>query len=208
VSGWFNKPAPEEQQPETFAFSEENETKAAAIMAKYPKGYEASAVLPLLDLAQRQMGGWLPRVAMDHVAERLGVAKIRVYEVATFYNMFNLAPVGRHLVQVCTTTPCWLKGSDELLGACRRVLRIDVGETTADGEFTLGEVECLGACVNAPVVKIGDAYYEDLDAAATEALLLKIKAGEPVTPGPQGGRTASEPAGGLTTLTELAQGGS
>jgi len=140
---------------------------------------------------------------MDHVAELLGMAKIRVYEVATFYGMFNLAPVGRHHVQVCTTTPCWLRGSDGVLGTCQKVLGVRVGETTADGMFTVDEVECQGACVNAPMMKIGDRYYEDLDPEATERILMAIKSGKQVTPGPQSRRKASEPAGGLTSLTEV-----
>jgi NADH-quinone oxidoreductase subunit E len=205
MSGWFNKPAPEELQPATFSFTGENETCVKEIVALYPEGYQASAVMPLLDLAQRQMGGWLPRAAMDHVAELLGMPRIRVYEVATFYSMLNLAPVGRRRVRVCTTTPCWLRGSDEVLGACEKVLGVRCGRTTADGEFTLSEVECLGACVNAPVVKIDNDYYEDLDPESTERLLTKLKEGEAVTPGPQSGRQASEPAGGLTSLIESPQ---
>lgn len=190
-------------QPDSFAFTKENLDRLKAIIARYPPGRQASAVLPALDLAQRQHGGWLPRAAMDHVAGVLGMAKIRVYEVATFYNMFNLAPVGRNHVQVCTTTPCWLRGSDGVLGTCEKVLGIATGGTTADGMFTLNEVECLGACVNAPMMKIGDRYYEDLDPETTERLLMALKAGKPVTPGPQSGRKASEPAPGLTTLTEV-----
>ena len=120
-------------------------------------------MLPLLDLAQRQHGGWLPRAAMDQVAEMLDMAPIRVYEVATFYTMFNLRPVGRYLLQVCTTTPCWLRGSDAVVGACEQKLGIGVGGSTADGLFTLIEVECLGACVNAPILQVNDDFYEDLD---------------------------------------------
>jgi NADH-quinone oxidoreductase E subunit len=157
-------------------------------------------VLALLDLAQRQCGGWLPRAAMDHVAAVLGMAPIRVYEVATFYTMFNLKPVGRHLVQVCTTTPCWLRGSDAVLAACRRKLGIDVGETTADGRFTVVEVECLGACVNAPVVQVNDDYYEDLDGPGTERLIDALARGESPAPGPQVPRQASAPITGRTTL--------
>ena len=134
-------------------------------------------MLPLLDLAQRQIGGWLPRAAMDYVAEMLGMPRIRVYEVATFYTMFNLSPVGRHLLQVCTTTPCWLRGSDEVVGACERKLGIGIGRTTADGMFTLVEVECLGACVNAPIIQVNDDFYEDLDGPTTEALLDALTRG-------------------------------
>jgi NADH-quinone oxidoreductase subunit E len=156
--------------------------------------------MPLLDLAQRQCEGWLPRAAMDHVAALLEMPRIRVYEVATFYTMYNLAPVGKHLVQVCTTTPCWLRGSDEVLGACARKLGIEPGQSTADGQFTLLEVECLGACVNAPMMAIGDDYYEDLDAAGTEAVLEALAKGERPTTGPQKGRRSSEPSSGPTTL--------
>jgi len=185
-----------------FAFSTANQERARALMAKYPPGRQKSAVLGLLDMAQRQKGGWLSRAAMDHVAEMLALPPIRVYEVATFYTMFNLKPVGRHLVQVCTTTPCWLRGSDEVLGACRRKLGVEVGGTTADGQFTLVEVECLGACVNAPVVQIGDDFYEDLDAASTERILDALTRGETPKPGPQIARQTSAPVGGPTTLTE------
>jgi len=188
-------------QPDSFAFTKENLARLKKIIAKYPPGHQASAVMPALDIAQRQHGGWLPRAAMDHVAEILEMAKIRVYEVATFYSMFNLAPVGRHHVQVCTTTPCWLRGSEGVVGTCQKVLGIRVGETTTDGTFTLSEVECLGACVNAPMMKIGDHYYEDLDPQSTEKLLMALKAGKDIKPGPQSKRKGCEPAAGLTTLT-------
>jgi len=191
-------------EPETFAFSQENAARVDEIIARYPNGREASAVMPLLDLAQRQQGGWLPRAAIEYVAQLLDLPRIRVLEVATFYSMFRLRPVGRHLVQVCTTTPCWLRGSDEVLGACRKTLGIDAGETTADGAFTLEEVECLGACVNAPVVQVGDAYYEDMDADSTRALLDALKRGETPKPGPRVDRQASCPVGGPTTLKDMA----
>jgi NADH-quinone oxidoreductase E subunit len=138
---------------------------------------------------------------MDHVAAVLGMAPIRVYEVATFYTMFNLNPVGRYHVQVCTTTPCWLRDSDAVLNACRHKLGIEVGGTTPDGKFTLSEVECLGACVNAPMIQVNDDYYEDLDARATEAILDALARGEKPKMGPQSGRKTSEPVSGLTTLT-------
>ena len=184
----------------TFAFTAENVTKANAVVAKYPQGKQQSALLPLLDLAQRQNGGWLPQAALDYVADFLTLARIRVYEVATFYTMFNLKPVGQHHVQVCTTTPCWLRGSDQVLEACRHHLGIGVGETTADGKFTLSEVECLAACVNAPVVWVGDDYYEDLDAASTVKLLDGLAAGKPPKAGPQVKRQTSAPANGAKTL--------
>ena len=187
-------------QPDSFAFSAENAERVKTILAKYPPDRKASAVLPLLDLAQRQAGGWLPKVAMDHVAEVLDMAPIRVYEVATFYTMFNLKPVGTHLIQVCRTTPCWLRGADDLTHACERKLGIGLRETTADGKFTLVEVECLGACVNAPVVQINDDFYEDLDPARLEALLDALARGEKPKIGPQIDRTNSAPVGGPTTL--------
>jgi NADH-quinone oxidoreductase E subunit len=189
------------EQPESFEFSPENLDLAKAHIAKYPAGRQASAVLPLLDLAQRQSGGWLPRAAMDYVAQMLGMAPIRVYEVATFYTMLHLQPVGRYLLQVCTTTPCWLRGSDDVVVACEKTLGIAMGETTADGLFTLVEVECLGACVNAPVLQVNDDFYEDLDGPATEALLGAFRAGTPPPPGSVIGRHGSEPVTGRTTLT-------
>ena len=185
--------------PDKFAFSPENVEKAKQIIAKYPAGRQQSALLPLLDMAQRQNGGWLPRVAMDHVAAFLGLAPIRVYEVATFYTMFNLRPIGRHHVQVCTTTPCWLRGSDHVLDACKHKLGIDAGETTPDGMFTLSEVECLAACVNAPVAWIGDEFYEDLDGPAMTKLLDDVAAGK-AKPGPQVNRQTSAPVSGAKTL--------
>jgi NADH-quinone oxidoreductase E subunit len=190
------------QQPASFAFTPENLERAKAQIAKYPPGRQASAVLPLLDLAQRQSGGWLPRAAMDYVAEMLQMAPIRVYEVASFYTMLNLRPIGRYLLQACTTTPCWLRGSDDVVAACRKKLGIDFGETTEDGMFTLVEVECLGACVNAPVLQVNDDYYEDLDGPLTEKLIDALQEGRAPPPGSQTGRRGSEPVGGRTTLNE------
>lgn len=188
---------------ESFAFTAENRAKADAVIAKYPAGCQASAVLPLLDLAQRQNDGWISQAVMEHVAELLDMASIRVYEVATFYTMLNLEPVGRHHVQLCRTTPCWLRGSDALRDACREELGIGLGGTTEDGLFTLTEVECLGACVNAPMVQIDDHFYEDLDPARMKEILRAFRAGSPPEPGSQTGRQTSAPASGLTTLTEL-----
>lgn len=194
-------------EPASFAFTEENLAQAAKIIAKYPEGRQQSAVMPLLDLAQRQGDGWLPRVAMDYIADLLGMPPIRVYEVATFYTMYNLKPIGRHHVQVCTTTPCWLRGSDEVLGACKKHLGIEVGETTEDGLFTLAEVECLGACANAPMMQIGDDYYEDLDTELTVRVLEALKRGETPKPGPQTGRRrGSEPEGWQPSATQAAPG--
>ena len=189
------------EQPTNFEFTPENLEQAKAHIAKYPAGRQQSAVLPLLDLAQRQMGGWLPRAAMHTVAEMLGMARIRVYEVATFYTMFNLRPVGRYLLQACTTTPCWLRGSDAVVGVCEEKLGIGIGGTTADGLFTLIEVECLGACVNAPILQVNDDFYEDLDGASTEALIDALREGKAPPPGSLVGRRGSAPIGGKTTLS-------
>jgi NADH-quinone oxidoreductase subunit E len=190
------------EQPASFDFTDDNLERAKAHIAKYPAGRQASAVLPLLDLAQRQHGGWLPRAAMDRVAETLGMTPIRVYEVATFYTMFNLRPVGRYLLQACTTTPCWLRGSEQVVSTCERKLGIGVGGTTPDGLFTLVEVECLGACVNAPVLQVNDDFYEDLDGPATEVLLDALRVGKAPSPGSAIGRRGSEPVGGRTTLRD------
>ena len=190
------------KQPETFEFTAENQKKFKGIFAKYPKGREASAMMPLLDLAQRQHDGWLPRAAMDHIAELLNMAPIRVYEVATFYTMYNLSPVGENHLQVCTNLVCWLRGSDEIMGTCKKNLGIEVGETTLDGKFTLSEVECLCACVNAPMMQINNDFYEDLDEASTTAILDSLKSGITPTPGPQNSRKGGEPEGGATTLKD------
>jgi NADH-quinone oxidoreductase E subunit len=189
-------------QQESFEFTAENLERAKAHIAKYPPGRQASAVLPLLDLAQRQSGGWLPLAAMHHVAELLEMPRIRVYEVASFYTMLNLRPVGRYLLQACTTTPCWLRGSDAVVAACEKKLGIGMGGTSADGLFTLVEVECLGACVNAPILQVNDDFYEDLDEASTEALLDALRDGKPPPPGSLIGRRGSAPAQGKTTLIE------
>ncbi len=183
-----------------FSFTPETEAQAEKVIAKYPEGWQASAVMPLLDLAQRQNDGWLSRAAMDYVAARLSMPPIRVYEVASFYTMYNLKPVGKHHVEVCTNLPCWLRGSDEIVGACETYLDIKIGETTVDGMFTLSQAECLGACVNAPMMQIGDDYYEDLDAESTMAVLTELKAGKTPKTGSQSGRFTCEPAGGLTSL--------
>jgi len=190
------------EQPEHFEFTPENRERAQAYIAKYPPGRQASAVLPLLDLAQRQSGGWLPLAAMHHVAEILEMPRIRVYEVATFYTMLNLRPVGRYLLQACTTTPCWLRGSDAVVAACEKKLGIGIGGTSEDGLFTLVEVECLGACVNAPILQVNDDFYEDLDGASTEVLLDALREGKPPPIGSLAGRRGSAPAGGKTTMTE------
>ena len=185
-----------------FEFTPQNAAQAKAVIARYPDGRQQSAVMPLFDMAQRQNGGWLPQAAIEYVADFLDMPRIRAQEVATFYTMYYLKPVGKHVVGVCTTTPCWLRGSDAVLAACRDTLGIDVGATTEEGLFTLTEVECLGACCNAPMMQIGDAYYEDLDADSTRRVLETLKRGEVPDPGSQTGRRSSEPATGLTTLED------
>lgn len=186
---------------EQFEFTADNVEKANAFIARYPEGRQRSAVMPLLDLAQRQNGGWLPDGAVEAIAGILGMAPIRVLEVATFYSMYKLEPVGKHRINVCTTTPCWLRGSDDVVHACKKSLGIEVGETTADGEFTLAEVECAGACVNAPVVEIGDEYFEDLDAESMTRIIEALKRGEKPASGSQIGRQTSAPEGGPQVLT-------
>jgi NADH-quinone oxidoreductase E subunit len=186
---------------EVFEFTAENLAQAKDFIGRYPEGRQRSAVMPLLDLAQRQNGGWLPEGAVATIAEMLDMAPIRVLEVVTFYSMYNQSPVGKHQINVCTTTPCWLRGSDEVVGACRNSLGIGVGETTSDGAFSLGEVECLGACVNAPVVQVDDDYYEDVDSRSMASIIDALKRGDRPAAGSQTGRTASAPEGGPLTLT-------
>ncbi|WP_374763945.1 NADH-quinone oxidoreductase subunit NuoE [Yunchengibacter salinarum] len=190
---------------EKFAFTAENEEKANKHIAKYPEGRQQSAVMPLLDLAQRQNGGHITQDIIEYVADYLNMAPIRVHEVATFYSMYNHKPVGTYEVRVCGTTPCWLRGSDDIMGACQKRLGIKTGETTEDGLFTLSEIECAGACVNAPVVSINDDYYEDLTPERMEEILQTLKDGKEVRPGPQVDRQRSAPVGGLTTLTTLSK---
>ncbi len=188
----------EVEQPASFAFTADNLKRAKEIIARYPEARQQSAVMPLLDLAQRQNGNWLPRAAMDHVAELLEMPRIRVYEVASFYTMYNKTPVAKHFVQVCRTTPCWLCGSDEITRAIKDATGAGVGETS--GDFTVVEVECLGACVNAPMVQVNDDYYEDLDYDRTVALMDALKNGERPAIGSQTGRRGSEAASGPTTM--------
>ena len=204
--------APAHKEPESFAFDAESEAKIATILKRYPEGKQASAVIPLLYVAQRQMGrltgsAWVPRVAMDVIAARLSMPPIRVYEVATFYFMFNMKPIGRHHLQLCGTTPCMLRGSEDVLRACKDAGGLKgVGDTSADGLFTLTEVECLGACVNAPILQIDDDYYEDLDYESAVKLLEAFKRGERPKPGSAIGRQASAPAGEQSVLTGRGEG--
>jgi NADH-quinone oxidoreductase subunit E len=196
-----------------FAFTADNEKQAKVVMGRYPPGRQHSAIIPLLDLAQRQVGaetntqGWLPIPAIEYVAAYLNMPYMRAYEVATFYTMFNLTPVGRFHVQVCGTTPCMLRGSDDVIEACK-AKGLRKGGTTADGLFTLNEVECLGACANAPMVQINDDNYEDLTFDSMSAILDALARGESPKPGPQIDRQTSAPAGGPTTLRQMMEAGS
>jgi NADH-quinone oxidoreductase subunit E len=193
----------------SFGFTKQNDKKAKLFVGRYPPGRQQSAIIPLLDLAQRQVGaetdtqGWLPIPVIEYVAAYLGMPYIRAYEVATFYTMFNLRPVGRFHVQVCGTTPCMLRGSDDVFEACR-AKGMKKGQTTPDGLFTLSEVECLGACANAPMVQINDDNYEDLTFETTTAILEALARGEMPRPGPQGvSRRTSDPEGGVTSLQAM-----
>nr|WP_295373095.1 NAD(P)H-dependent oxidoreductase subunit E [uncultured Sphingosinicella sp.] len=194
----------------SFAWSQENERQARVIVGRYPPGRQQSAIIPLLDLAQRQVGvetntqGWLPVPVIEYVAAYLGMPYMRAYEVATFYTMFNLRPVGRYHVQVCGTTPCMLRGSDDVLDACY-ARGLKKGATTEDGLFTLTEVECLGACANAPMVQINDDNFEDLTFETTTAVLDALASGRAPRPGPQIARQTSAPEGGPTSLPEMAR---
>ena len=188
-------------QPKEFAFTADNLAWAKKQIAKYPEGRQQSAVIPLLWRAQEQADGWLTQKAIEHVASVLGMANIRVLEVATFYTMFNLAPVGKFHVQMCGTTPCRLRGADALLDICNRRIGHQY-EVTADGKFSWVEVECLGACVNAPMAQINVDYYEDLTPESFEKILDEMAAGRTPKPGPQVDRQMSAPIGGATTLKE------
>jgi NADH-quinone oxidoreductase E subunit len=193
-------------QPSAFAFDAESDAELAMLIARYPAGKQASAVIPGLYVVQNQMkrhtgSAWVPVRGMDVLAERLGMAPIRVYEVATFYYMFNMAPIGKYHLQLCTTTPCWLRGSDEVVAACRAATGIKGWkETSADEMFTMTEVECVGACVNAPILQVDDDFYEDMNGERTTALLAALRRGEKPPMGSTIGRQTSAPEGGPTTL--------
>jgi len=203
-------------QPEYFEFNKKYKKLVKKSIELYPKGRQQSAVMPLLDLAQRQVseegavaspvhGGWIPKAAMDHIAELLGMLPVKVYEVVSFYSMYNTAPVGKYLVQFCSTTPCWLNGSDEIIKTTKECLSIGVGETTPDGKFTLMEVECLGACVNAPMVQINNDYYEDLTPDNMREVINCLAEDLKPAIGSQTGRKASMPACGPTCLEKQAK---
>lgn len=198
---FVHRDSPENNPDTPFGFTAENMKRVEGIVSNYPKAHRAAAVIPVLDLAQRQHG-WLPISAMNKVAKMLGMSKMRVYEVATFYTMFNRNPVGKYHIQICTTTPCMLCDSTGILNTIREKLGVEVGQTTSDGIFTLTEVECLGACVNAPMIQINDNYYEDLTKKDTEFILDELMAGRTPKAGPYNGRFTAEPLGKLTTLTE------
>jgi NADH-quinone oxidoreductase subunit E len=195
--------APAEVQPASFAFTAENAEWAKGQIAKYPEGRQASAVIPLLWRAQEQAGGWVPQKAIEHVAEILGMAQIRVLEVATFYTMFNLEPVGRYHVQLCGTTPCMLRGAEDLKAVCHSRIG-EQHQVTADGKLSWVEVECLGACVNAPMAQINVDFFEDLTPDSFGKILDDLVAGKKPKPGPQVDRQLSAPVGGPTTLTDPA----
>ncbi|MGN6148509.1 MAG: NADH-quinone oxidoreductase subunit NuoE [Rhizomicrobium sp.] len=191
-----------QHQPESFAFSAQSKAEVDKWIAKFPQGRQASAVIAALWIGQEQEG-WVTKPMIEEVARLLSMPYIRVLEVATFYTMFALEPVGDHLVQVCTTTPCWLRGSDDVVAACKKHIAPTPHTVSADGKFSWMEVECLGACVNAPMLQIGSDLYEDLDGPTTEKLLEAFRRGETPKPGPQNfGRRSSEPAGGALTLKD------
>ncbi|MDT3686654.1 MAG: NADH-quinone oxidoreductase subunit NuoE [Pseudorhodoplanes sp.] len=195
--------APAEVQPKEFSFTAENLAWAKTQLEKYPDGRQASAVIPLLWKAQEQSGGWVPEAAIRYVADFLNMAHIRVMEIATFYTMFNLAPVGRYHVQLCGTTPCMLRGAEELKKVCKKKIG-EQFEVTPDGALSWVEVECLGACVNAPMAQVNYDFYEDLTPESFERILDDLKAGKMPPPGPQINRQFSAPEGGPTTLTDPA----
>lgn len=186
------RPAPKNEQPDSFAFNDENLKLANKHIAKYPEGRQASAVMPLLDIAQRQHNNWIPMKAIEYIAQMLTMPVMHVLEVATFYTMYNLAPVGKYHIQLCGTTPCWLRGSDKIKETCKNKLNLELGEISKDGLFSLIEVECLGACANAPMIQINDDFYEDLNPELMENLLDNLKHGREVIKGSQIGRKSSE----------------
>lgn len=198
---FVHRDTPEDNPNITFEFTDQNKKRAEAILYIYPEGHKRGAMIPLLDLAQRQHG-WLPISAMHKVAEMINVPRMRVYEVATFYTMFNRRPMQKYHVQVCTTTPCWLRGSDDVLDKVKEFTKCEVGGNSPCGNFSVSEVECLGACANAPMMQINDDYFEDLTAKDTEEILQQLKDGEIPRPGPRSGRYVCEPVSGLTSLTE------
>ena len=174
----FKKIADEKLQPDSFEFNKENKKKALEVMKNYPKNYLESSIMPLLSLAQEQFGGWIPKKAMEHISQFLNVSEMKVLELATFYSMYNLSPIAENHIEICTTTPCMLRGAEKILEKCKKKLNLDVGEYNKNKKFSLVEVECLGACVNAPVIKIGNHYYEDLDEDSINVVLENLENGK------------------------------
>ncbi|XP_072425970.1 NADH dehydrogenase [ubiquinone] flavoprotein 2, mitochondrial isoform X2 [Chiloscyllium punctatum] len=215
AASFVHRDTPDNNPDTPFDFTPENYKRLDVILCSYPEGHKSAAVIPVLDLAQRQHG-WLPISAMNklarlhpcyfEVAELLNMPSMRVYEVATFYTMFNRKPIGKYHIQICTTTPCMLRESDSIVECITKKLGISIGETTPDKLFTVTEVECLGACVNAPMVQINDNYYEDLTPKDMEEIIDELKAGKIPKPGPRSGRFSCEPANGLTSLLEPPKG--
>ena len=191
-----------DEQPKEFKFSDENLKQAELILKKYPEKNKKSAVMPFLYLAQKQNKNWIPLAAMKYIANYLSMPYISVYEVATFYTMYNLAPVGKHFVQVCTTTPCLLRGADKIVNLCKEKISLKENEISKNGNCSWMEVECLGACVNAPMVQINEDYYEDLDEISTRKILDALINGKPITPGSFRGRKNTAPEKSLTTNGE------
>ena len=185
--------ADESTQPMEFRFNSTNLTKAKKIIKMYPNNFKESSIMPLLSMAQSQNHGWLPKKAIEYVSNFIEVPEIKVLEIATFYSMYNLSPVGKFHIEVCTTTPCMLRGSDSMLDLCKKKFGLEIGDVTEDGLFSLGRVECLGACVNAPVIKINENYYEDLNSDSLIKLLDSLKMNKQVKIGPQSKRKGSEP---------------
>ena len=192
-AGYFKKIAKDELQPKKFSFDKENLSKAREILKMYPKNFKESSIMPLLSLAQNQNNGWLPKKAIEYVSEFLEIPEIKVLELATFYSMYNLSPVGKFHIEICTTSPCMLRGSDEILSNFEKKLGIQSGHISDDNNFSLNRVECLGACVNGPVVKINENYYEDLNINSANDLLKNMNEGKKLKIGPQSSRKGSEP---------------
>jgi len=189
----FKKIAEDKIQPKDFSFDRDNMLLAKKILKIYPKNYKESSIMPLLSIAQNQNNGWLPKKAIEYISDFLEIPEIKVLEIATFYSMYNLSPVGKFHIEVCTTSPCMLRGSDEILSFCEKKLAIQVGDISKDKMFSLSRVECLGACVNAPIVKINENYYEDLDLNSTDKLINNLSSNKKIKVGSQSGRKGSEP---------------
>ena len=189
----FKKFANDDEQPSGFEFSSENKKRAYQIIKQYPKNYKESCIMPFLTLAQNQSGGWIPKKAMEYISSFLNVSEMRVLELATFYSMYNLSPIGKFHIEVCTTTPCMLRGAEKILEKCEKNLNLKNGNISDSKQFSISEVECLGACVNAPVAKIGSHYYEDLSEEIMTDLLERLKSGKKIEKGSQINRRGSEP---------------